>query len=121
MTNHIVYAIIESEARSFTEPAASGNMEGRYIMFELYLAQDNAMNYLIFRDFQREDEDAAVINWDLSEEELKDMLLKFCDSNRIELISAVSISDLEFENFSDIRDRMTFIEEVYYTPETPIY
>ena len=88
-------------------------------MLKLYLAQDNALNYLIFRDFQREEEDAAVINWDLSEEELKDMLLRFCDSPRIELISAVS--DLKFENFSDIRDRMTFIEEVYYTPETPIY
>lgn len=88
-------------------------------MLRLYLAEDNAMNYLIFRDFQKDDEDAAVINWDLTEEELKDMLLKFCDSPRIELISAVS--ELKFENFWDIRERMTRIEEVYYTPETPIY
>ena len=40
-------------------------------MKHLYLASDNAMNYLIVRDMDRDENDTAVVNWDLSDDEIR--------------------------------------------------
>ena len=90
-------------------------------MIRLYLAQDNATNYLIIRDFHRDDNDAAVINWDLSEDELKDLLLTFAESLKVSDIDAGIEGDYEFEPFSEIIGRCTQWEEVFFTPENAIF
>lgn len=46
-------------------------------MKALYRAEDNAMNYLIIRDFDKLDEDTAVVNRDLSEEEIQEAVKAF--------------------------------------------
>ena len=46
-------------------------------MKHLYIAQDNAMNYILIRDFSREEDDTIVCDWDLSEDEIEDIKARF--------------------------------------------
>lgn len=44
----------------------------------LYLAEDNCYNYILVRDLEKDDEcDTLVVNWDLTEEEIKEITKKF--------------------------------------------
>jgi len=40
-------------------------------MKHLYIAQTNAMNYIVLRDMSRGDDDTAVVDWDVSDDEIK--------------------------------------------------
>lgn len=40
-------------------------------MKHLYIAQTNAMNYIVLRDMSRGEDDAAVADWDVSDDEIK--------------------------------------------------
>lgn len=46
-------------------------------MKHLYIAQDNAMNYILIRDFDRGEDDTIVCDWDLSEDEIKEVKERF--------------------------------------------
>ncbi|MBR0340762.1 MAG: hypothetical protein IJH64_00655 [Oscillospiraceae bacterium] len=40
-------------------------------MKHLYIAQTNAMNYIVLRDMSRGEDDTAVVDWDVSDDEIK--------------------------------------------------
>jgi len=40
-------------------------------MKHLYIAQTNAMNYIVLRDMSRGEDDTAVVDWDVSDNEIK--------------------------------------------------
>lgn len=40
-------------------------------MKHLYIAQTNAMNYIVLRDMSRDENDAAIVDWDVSDDEIK--------------------------------------------------
>lgn len=40
-------------------------------MKHLYIAEDNAMNYIVLRDMSRGENDTAVVDWDVSYDEIK--------------------------------------------------
>lgn len=75
-------------------------------MLDLYIAQDNALNYVIVRDFDRDDNDAAIINWDLSDEEIVSILTM----PEEELASEVHDADLEWEHWDLLAGSMTRVE-----------
>lgn len=41
-------------------------------MKHLYIAQTNAMNYIVLRDMSRGEDDTAVVDWDVSDDEIKE-------------------------------------------------
>lgn len=41
-------------------------------MKHLYIAQTNAMNYIVLRDMNRDENDTAIVDWDVSDDEIKD-------------------------------------------------
>lgn len=40
-------------------------------MKHLYIAQTNAMNYIVLRDMSRDENDTAIVDWDVSDDEIK--------------------------------------------------
>lgn len=50
---------------------------------ELYIMCDNFTNYVILREFTRGDDDAAIIDWDMSDTELRQMLNGFDDGKNV--------------------------------------
>lgn len=40
-------------------------------MKHLYIAQTNAMNYIALRDMSRDGNDTAIVDWDVSDDEIK--------------------------------------------------
>lgn len=40
-------------------------------MKHLYIAQTAAMNYIVLRDMSRGEDDTAVVDWDVSDDEIK--------------------------------------------------
>ena len=46
-------------------------------MKHLILAEGNNQNYIIIRDMNRGDDDTAIVNWDLSDEEIEEIRNEF--------------------------------------------
>ena len=84
--------------------------EGDNIMKHLYLASDNAMNYLIIRDMERDENDTAVVNWDLSDDEIKSAVAAF-EANQDD-DSFYAGEELEYEPFETVMNRMNQFEHV---------
>lgn len=68
-------------------------------MKHLYIGQTNAQNFAILRDFDRGEDDSAVIDYDLTDDEIRELYA------REEELTAE-----EWETFDAIRDRMTAIQ-----------
>lgn len=73
-------------------------------MKHLYLALDNAMNYLVIRDMDRGENDTAVVNWDLSKDEIADAVSAF---EKNENDTSFYAYEPEFEPFANVMGRMT--------------
>ena len=78
-------------------------------MKHLYKAQDNAMTYLIVRDMARDEDDAAVVNWDVSEDEIAEAVKAFeADENTTAFYADIP----RWQPFDEIRERMNRVEHI---------
>lgn len=50
----------------------------------LYEAFDNAQNYILIRDFSRDEDDTMIMDWDLSDSEVQDIVDRFNHGNYTE-------------------------------------
>lgn len=75
-------------------------------MKHLYEAWDNAANYLVVRDMDRDENDTAVVNWDLSEKEIEDAVKAFEEDEDDDSFYANPGEDLNFRPFEEIMDSM---------------
>lgn len=71
-------------------------------MKELYIMTDNCTNFVFIRDFGRGEDDTAVIEWDLDDQELRQMLNDFEDGKEV----GITPEDRQWRTFEDIKDRM---------------
>lgn len=82
-------------------------------MIHVYLASDNAMNYLVIRDMDRDDKDAAIIDWDLDDHEVEwSHSLYLNPENDGDIIKACAVCNPEWEPFDDIMARMNQFENL---------
>lgn len=49
-------------------------------MKHMFYAEDNASNYIIIRDMNADDKDTAIVNFDLSDDEIKEIAEKFVEN-----------------------------------------
>lgn len=75
-------------------------------MLHIYIALDNALNYVIVRDFDRDDNDAAIVDWDLSDDEIMTILTMPAE----EFANEVHAADLEWEHWDLLAGSMTHVE-----------
>lgn len=71
-------------------------------MKELYIMYDNYTNHVVIRDFSRGNDDAAVIDWDMNDTELRQMLSDFEAGETVGIKSEFR----KWMPFEDIKDRM---------------
>ena len=72
-------------------------------MKHLILAHDNNLNYIIVRDMDRANEDTAIVNWDLSDDEVEEIKKKFEQNENDESFYE---SEPEWEEFEAVMSRM---------------
>lgn len=65
-----------------------------------YIASDNCMNYLYMRDMDREEKDCQICDFDLSEEEIKEIY-----ETQDEQQDRPSL--YPWESYEELRDRMS--------------
>ena len=80
-------------------------------MKNLYIAFANAMNYVVIRDFEREDNDAAIIDFDLSDNELREMLEAFEAGEAVGMDPEWMAWDEIMENMNGFQDLAAYLEE----------
>lgn len=72
-------------------------------MKHLILAEDNNMNYILIRDMSRMDDDTAIVNWDLSDDEIEEIRKAFkADEDTEEFFAATP----EWTSFEEVTDKM---------------
>lgn len=71
-------------------------------MKELYIMYDNYTNHVVIRDFGRGNDDAAVIDWDMNDTELRQMLNDFEAGEEV----GITPEDEQWQPFEAIKDRM---------------
>lgn len=82
-------------------------------MKRLYLASDNYTNYLIIRDFLRDDDDSAIVNWDLTNAEIDEAIFKFGENPDDTSYFARNPDELEFKPFYDLMSNMNEYETFF--------
>ena len=78
-------------------------------MKHLYLATDNALNFIIIRDMSRGDDDTAIVNWDLSEEEIEDIKNAFAEDENDESFYE---QEPDWETFEEVMHMMNGFEHI---------
>ncbi|HBI84786.1 MAG TPA: hypothetical protein DDX71_00645 [Ruminococcus sp.] len=71
-------------------------------MKHLYEANDNYQNYILIRDMDRGENDTCVCDWDLSEDEVKQIAEAF---ERGEYDEKDSVEEPEWFPFDDVHTR----------------
>ena len=78
-------------------------------MKHLYKGNDNAMNYIFIRDMERGDDDTAIVNWDLSDEEIDEIIKAFGADENDESWYAC---EPEFDTFENVTASMNSFEHI---------
>ena len=78
-------------------------------MKNMFYAEDNASNYIIIRDMNADDNDTAIINFDLSNDEIKEIAEKF---NENENDTSFYANEPIWEPFSNIMSSMTMYKSI---------
>lgn len=73
----------------------------------MYVGDTNAMNQIIIRDMDTDT--AAVVEWDLSDDEIKEVARKFWEDQSDESWYAC---DPEWEDWETVRDRLNGFQNI---------
>jgi hypothetical protein len=75
----------------------------------MFYAEDNASNYIVIRDMSADDNDTAVVNFDLSDDEIKEIAKKF---GKNENDTSFYVCEPDCQPFSDIMSSMTMHKSI---------
>ena len=78
-------------------------------MKHMFYAEDNASNYIIIRDMSADDNDTAVVNFDLSDDEIREVARKFAEN---EEDTSFYSCEPDWHPFSDIMSSMTMYKSI---------
>ena len=78
-------------------------------MKHMFYAEDNASNYIVIRDMSADDNDTAIVNFDLSDDEIKEIAKKFGEN---ENDTSFYADEPVWEPFSDIMSSMTMYKSI---------
>ena len=78
-------------------------------MKKMFYTEDNASNYIVIRDMSADDNDTAVVNFDLSDDEIMEIARKFAEN---ENDTSFYADEPVWEPFSDIMRSMTMYKSI---------
>lgn len=82
--------------------------ERMYTMLKLYVAEDNAMNYMIIED--TENNTGCVFDWDLSDDEVQEITNKFESDN----LTSDDFNGSEWKSMDEIFNNLFNIKLISY-------
>jgi hypothetical protein len=78
-------------------------------MKHMFYAEDNASNYIVIRDMSADDNDTAIVNFDLSDDEIREIARKFAEN---ENDTSFYADEPVWEPFGDIMSSMTMYKSI---------
>lgn len=80
-------------------------------MKHLYIAYDNSMNYILIRDFSREEDDTIVCDWDLNDDEIEDIKARF-ERGEYDETNGAAADEAEWISWEEAQEQFNTINSI---------